>query len=134
MLSVFPDLLAFGLLAPFLLRVALGLVFISFGKYKLGSERAEKAKFFESFGWKSGLYVATVLGIIELVVGIFLLIGLYTQIAALVAAFIMFCALILKKKSPHGIESSRGFLALLFIISLSLLVLGAGLFAFDLPL
>ena len=134
MLSVFPDLLAFGLLAPFLLRVALGFVFISFGKYKLGGGRAEKAKFFESLGWKYGLYVATVLGIIELVVGVFLLIGLYTQIAALAAALILLCALILKKKAPHGIESSSCFLFLLFIIALSLLVSGAGLFAFDLPL
>ncbi|OHA18992.1 MAG: hypothetical protein A3C08_00635 [Candidatus Taylorbacteria bacterium RIFCSPHIGHO2_02_FULL_47_18] len=134
MLSVFPDLLAFWLLAPFLLRVALGLVFVNFGLHKLGRGRADKTAFFESLGWKPGEYFAFGFGAIELIAGLLLIVGLYTQIAALVVALILLCALILKKKVPHGIESSRGFLALLFIIALSLLVLGAGLFAFDLPL
>ncbi|TSC84514.1 MAG: putative oxidoreductase [Parcubacteria group bacterium Gr01-1014_17] len=134
MLSVFPDLLAFGLFAPFLLRATLGLVFISFGKFKLGRGRTEKTAFFESLGWKPGSYVAATLGIIEIAVGVLLLIGLYTQIAALVAAIISLGALILKRKTTNGIESSSGFLTLLCIISLSLLVSGAGFFAFDFPL
>jgi uncharacterized membrane protein YphA (DoxX/SURF4 family) len=134
MLSVFPDLLAFGLFAPFLLRATLGLVFISFGKFKLGRGRAEKTAFFESLGWKPGSYVAATLGIIELAVGILLLIGLYTQLAALAAVLILLIALILKRKTASGIESGTGFLTLLFIIALSLLVSGAGFFAFDFPL
>ncbi|MDP3661381.1 MAG: DoxX family protein [bacterium] len=134
MLSVFPDLLAFGLLAPFLLRVALGLVFINFGWYKLGKNRAEKAAFFESLGWKPGNYFAFGFGAIELIAGILLVIGLYTQPAALVAALISLGALLLKRKTTNGIESSTGFLTLLFVIALSLLVSGAGFFAFDFPL
>lgn len=134
MLSIFPTLLVFGLFAPFLLRVALGLVFIRFGLHKLGRGRADKIAFFESLGWKPGKFFAIGFGAIELVVGLLLVVGLYTQLAALVAAIIALGALILKRKATHGIESSRGFLLLLLIIALSLLVSGAGAFAFDLPL
>ncbi|KKU59147.1 MAG: DoxX family protein [Parcubacteria group bacterium GW2011_GWA2_47_12] len=135
MLSVFPSLLAFGLLAPLLLRLALGLVFVNFGWHKLARGRADKTAFFESLGWKPGEYFAFGFGVVELVVGVMLIVGIYTQIAAFVAALISLGALALKRRTTScGIESTRGFLALLFIISLSLLVLGAGLFAFDLPL
>ncbi len=134
MLSVFPNMLAFGLLAPFLLRIALGLVFLSFGKYKLGKGRASKAAFFDSLGWKPGAYVALGIGIAELAIGLLLVVGLYTQVAALASSLILIGALLLKKKSADGIESSRGFLALLLVIALSLVVSGAGAFAFDLPL
>lgn len=134
MLSIFPTLLAFGLLAPFLLRIALGFVFIRFGWHKLGRGRADKTAFFESLGWKPGNYFAFGFGIIELAAGVLLLIGLYTQLATLVAGLIILGALILKNKTANGIESSRGFLALLLIIALSLLVSGAGFFAFDFPL
>ncbi len=145
MLSVFPDLLAFGLLAPLLLRVALGLMFVRFGLHKLGRGRADKSAFFDSMGWKPGNYFAFGFGIIELATGVLLVVGLYTQIAALITIIILLGALIIKTsplrrpaeeagKHALGIESGKGFLALLFIISLSLLVSGAGFFAFDLPL
>lgn len=134
MLNPFPDLLAYGLLAPLLLRVAVGLVFVRWGWGKLGKERVEKAAFFESLGWKPGAYFAAGFGIIEFAVGVLLIAGIYTQIAALVAALITLGALTLKRTHQTAIEGSRGFLALLLVISLSLVVSGAGLFAFDLPL
>lgn len=134
MLNPFPGVLAFGLFAPLLLRIAVGLVFVHFGWHKLGRGRAEKAAFFESLGWKPGIYFAVGFGAVELALGLLLIVGLYTQIAALVAALIALGALILKRTHQTGIGSSRGFLALLLVISLSLIVSGAGLFAFDLPL
>lgn len=134
MLNIFPDLLAFGLFAPLLLRVAAGLVFVSIGWHNLGRSRAEEATFFESLGWKPGIYFAAGLGAIELTTGLLLIAGLYTQIAALAAAIISLGAFTLKRRAPQGITSSRGFLLLLLVVSLSLLVSGAGLFAFDLPL
>lgn len=134
MLSIFPTLLTFGLFAPFLLRVALGLVFIRFGWHKLGSGRADKTAFFESLGWKPGSYFAFGFGVIELTAGLLFIVGLYTQLAALVATFIILGTLILKRKTADDIESSTGFLALLLVIALSLLVSGAGFFAFDFPL
>lgn len=134
MLNPFPDLLAFGLTAPLLLRVVLGAVFIDFGWSKLKKDREKKAVLFEGLGLRPGVYYAALSGVIELAAGILLVIGLYTQIAALAALVISLAAYRLKKKHPESMESARGFLALLCIISLSLLFSGAGFLAFDLPL
>lgn len=119
MLNVFPDLLAFGLFAPLILRAAVGFVFVRFGLSKISNYSAANKR---------------ILGIIEVIIGGSLIAGFYTQISALAAAIILVGALKIKHKNPEQIKSSFGFLLLLFVISISLLVSGAGLFAFDLPL
>ncbi|MEK7207938.1 MAG: DoxX family protein [Patescibacteria group bacterium] len=133
MLNPLPDLLAFGLLAPFLLRVTLGLVFLDFGWNKL-RRKDEKAAFFESLGWRPGARYALVLGIVEVVCGLALLVGVYTQIAALAAAVILAGALYLKQKHREKWPHDRRLFLLLLVISLSLIFSGAGFLAFDLPL
>ena len=134
MLSIFPDFLTYGLIAPFILRLVLGLVFVWFGFSKLFSERARRAAFFEKLGLRPGTLFVVVVGGIELVGGIFLIIGLFTQAAALVFALISLAALIIKKKQPAALDNTTPFYGLLLAISLSLLFLGAGFFAFDLPI
>jgi uncharacterized membrane protein YphA (DoxX/SURF4 family) len=106
MLNIFPDLLAWGLLAPFLLRVVLG------GMFFFDGVRALRACMYPK-------------GALQTTTGVLLVIGLFTQIAALAAlAF-----------SVHTLWKRRSRTALLACaISLSLLVSGAGAFAFDLPL
>ena len=115
MLNVFPDFLTFGLLAPFLLRLAVGFLFLKAGV-------------------KKGARYTLALGVIEVVSGILLIIGLYTQVAALAAALISLFGWYAKKKHPSETPGSKGAFLLLFVISLSLLFSGAGFFAFDLPL
>lgn len=134
MLNPFPDLLAFGLVAPLLLRVALGMVFVDFGWSKLRRDGAQKAALFEALGLRPGVYYAVLFGVIELAAGILLIIGLYAQIAALAAAIISAAAYYIKKKYPEKFQSDRCFFCLLFIIALSLLFSGAGFMALDLPL
>ena len=134
MLNTFPDFLAFGLIAPFLLRIALGAVFIDFGWNKLRRQKAEKAALFESFGWTPGAHYALVLGVSESVIGTLLIVGLYTQLATLAAALICAAVLYLKKKYRERWPHDRRFFLLLFVIALSLLFSGAGFFAFDFPL
>jgi uncharacterized membrane protein YphA (DoxX/SURF4 family) len=134
MLSVFPGLLAFGLFAPLLLRIVTGFVFLRFGWSKLSSDKENKSAFFESIGWKPGSYFAFGFGVLEIIIGCSLIAGFYTQISALAATLILLGALAIKRKHSEQFESSTGFLFLLLIISISLLVSGAGLFAFDLPL
>jgi len=119
MLNVFPDLLAFGLFAPLILRAAVGFVFVRFGLSKILNYSTTNKR---------------VLGIIEIIIGGSLIAGFYTQISALAAAIILIGAITIKRKNPKQIKSSLGFLLLLFVVSISLLVSGAGLFAFDLPL
>lgn len=133
-LNVFPDLLTYGLLAPFILRVFLGLVLVYFSYLKFFSERAEKAAFFESVGMRPGSVFSSAVGAAEFTGGVMLVVGFYTQIAALVAALIMLAATFIKWRHPQSLRNDIEFYILLFAISLSLVFSGAGFFAFDLPL
>ena len=134
MLNPFPDLLAFGLIAPLLLRAVLGVSFIDFGWNKLSRQKQEKVAFFESLGGRPGAHYALILGVIEVVCGLLLVVGLYTQLAALAAGIICASALYLKQKHREKWPHDRRLFLLLFIISISLLFSGAGFLAFDLPL
>lgn len=119
MLSLFPDFFTYSLIAPFLLRLTLAAVFLYWAYGKIKSR--ENAK------------VAT-LGLLEAVVGILLVVGLFTQMAALVAALILVVKLIGKIHTKSLFTSGVNYYFILFIISFSLLFLGPGAFAFDLPL
>ncbi len=116
-LSTFPSLLSYGLIGPTLLRwfVALFLIY-------LGRQR-----WFKAYKWTSVIY---------LVVGVFVGIGFYTQIVALLGCVILVCDVWVDKKSSVGIVSlEKKLLYLLCVIVLiSLLFTGAGFFALDLPL
>lgn len=133
-LTVFPDLLVYGLMAPFILRVFLGGILIYFAYLKFFSERDDKAAFFESVGMKPGSVFASVIGAAELTGGIMLVIGFYTQIAAIIAAGLMLAAVFIKWRHPQSLRNDIEFYILLFAVALSLLFTGAGFFAFDLPL
>jgi len=133
-LNVFPDLLVYSLMAPFLLRVFLGGILIYFAYLKFFSERDDKAAFFDSVGMKPGSVFSSTVGAAELTGGIMLLIGFYTQLAAIAAALIMLAAVFIKWRHPQSLRNDIEFYILLFVVALSLLFTGAGFFAFDLPL
>ncbi len=119
MLSLFPSFLSYGELAPFLLRITLAAVLIHWS-YGLVKER------------KTGLL--TTLGLLEGVVGILLIIGLFTQLAAIVTALILLIKLIFKIRTKSLFTNGVNYYFILFIIAVSLLFLGAGAFSFDFPL
>lgn len=72
--------------------------------------------------------------LLELLVGVLLFIGLYTQIATLLSAAL--CMSLIYKRTTHPQLAPRESLVYLLalIISLTLLVLGPGILGFDLPL
>ena len=114
-LSTFPQLLTFGLVAPLLLRLmcAIFLALLAKEKYR-----------------KSNLLVAILLS----VVSVLLILGLYTQVAALIAfAFLKFDFWTEKKKNLLAKDKVLLYVAI-EIILLSLVFSGPGFFAFDLPL
>jgi uncharacterized membrane protein YphA (DoxX/SURF4 family) len=137
MLNIFPDLLFLQLLAPFLLRVAVGAMLFWIGYSYIFKDRVAtitqlKTKFprLASFAVWSG-------GIIEMVAGIFLVAGLFTQGVAIAGALIAIDALfakILYRDLDKVVKYSKMFYILVLIISLSLIFSGAGAFAIDLPL
>lgn len=119
MLSLFPTLLAFGLLGPFLLRVLLGIILIFWSQRRIRNR-------------ESGGKLA--FAILEGIVGVLLVIGLFTQLAALIAAVVFIIKLIPKVRNKAFLSAGINYYFILLVISLSLLVLGPGAFAFDLPL
>ena len=134
MLNPFSSLLALSFFAPMLLRLALGIVFIDFGKHTLGKGRGQHGALFEALGLKQGHRYVTALGIVEIVLGVMLLVGFYTQIAALGVLLISLSAYYLKGKHGAHIEHRRHLFFLTAIITLSLLLTGAGAIAVDIPL
>ncbi|HEY9584454.1 MAG TPA: DoxX family protein [Candidatus Paceibacterota bacterium] len=134
MLSIFPFLLSYKLLAPFILRITLGLIFVNYGWAKINRQKDEKVSMFEKMGLKPGLTYVWIVAAIEIIVGLLMIVGLWTQVAALIALIILAIALILKKKQPESLESSNGLLIICLVIALSLLFTGPGSWAFDMPL
>src|SRR3989344_2412263 len=134
MLNPFPDLLTFSFFAPFLLRLALGVVFFDFGRHTLTKGKAQHGALFEALGLRPGTRYALHLGTLEIVIAIMLIAGIYTQIAALIAFALSLAAYYLKGKHGAHIEHRRHLFFLTAVISLSLLLTGAGAVALDLPL
>ncbi|MBI4135927.1 MAG: hypothetical protein HY481_00010 [Candidatus Vogelbacteria bacterium] len=106
MLNVFPNLLAYWLAAPLILRAALGLSFL---------RAAYRERKINRLG-----------AVIKLLTGTAVLIGFFTQISALAAAVIS-----LHELWQRGINEQRLFK---LALAVSLLFLGPGLLSLDLPL
>lgn len=134
MLNPFPDLLTYSLLAPFILRVVLGLLFLNLGYLKFKSERDRWIESCSTLGFQPAPFFVSLFGIIQIVGGLMLIVGLYTQIAALVFSIITFGELVVEYRNERILTRNIVFYLLLLAISLSLLLSGAGAFAIDLPL
>lgn len=134
MLSIFPELFTYSLIAPFILRIALGGYFILQGarRRKAGDDPAWDALWYNA---KIGsLPTVPVLAKIQIIIGILLFVGLYTQVAAILAT--IFIGIEWRKRSQAAPLSfqEQWTLTLAAAIAVSLLFLGAGVLAFDLPL
>ena len=134
MLSLFPSLLDFGLFAPTLLRLVAGFIFIDLGYLVLTSEKSSWDWLCNAIGLKPSVLWRKILGYIEIIGGALLVLGLYTQGAALGLAILVFIELIIEYKEPTFLKRDLAFYAMLLVITLSLLLTGPGLIAFDLPL
>lgn len=111
MLSVLPELLFLAPLAAFVIRVALAL----------------------TLGWSAWRHFsagAMAITVAEAVPAVLILIGLWTQLAAIIAALAIFAWLFM----PTMRIFPRSTALLSLVMALSLIVTGAGAFAFDLPL
>lgn len=133
MLNPFPELLMLSFFAPFFLRVAFGLVLFLTSFHQLIDKKEELTKRFNSVWPKYGVKILWTASVLEIIVGLSFVAGFYTQFAAIVGAIFALGVIVVKK---YRIATGRdlSFYILMFAISLSLLVTGAGIFAFDLPL
>lgn len=133
MLNPFPDLLVYGLLAPFIIRISLGaaLLYLGIEHYRT---RQDGASLVRPYLGRGAPYASSILGGCAVLCGITLVFGAWTQIAALVACSLSLMPLLLRSHHEGFSPYSRGTYGLLFVMSLSLLLSGAGAFAIDIPL
>lgn len=135
MLSLFPQLLDFEMFGPLLLRIGLAVIFIAHGYPKLFKKEVflGTVQFFEAVNIKPGKFWVLTVGVVEFCGGILLLVGLFTQLVALLLAINMLVA-ILKVNLKKGLVGGYEFELVLLCSALALLVLGPGVFSLDLPL
>jgi putative oxidoreductase len=118
-------------LALLLLRVAVGIIFLTQGYLKLFGEPAKWLHWFPQHGFPS--YFAYVAGGLEFFGGILLILGLLTRIAGIILAVEMGVA-VWKVSLPHaGIYNvdGYGFPLMLGLASFTLAAVGAGLISAD---
>ncbi|MCB9810720.1 MAG: DoxX family membrane protein [Candidatus Nomurabacteria bacterium] len=132
MLNPFP-IQFLALFAYFLLRVITGLVLLTLG-YKHWKSRKELFYTLALPIFPHGKFITAMLIFTEILIGVMLIIGWYTQIAALILILLSIKTLIFHKHIKHGTIPGRLAYILLFGIGLSLFITGAGVFAFDLPI
>ena len=134
MLNPFPELLSYGLLAPLILRMVLGIIFINLGFLKLGREKKLWTSFLHITPIKPAGFWLRVIALVQIVGGLMLVAGFYTQIAALVFSIITIFEIYVENREPVLLNRNLIFYILILSISLSLLFSGAGFLSIDLPL
>ncbi len=133
MLNPFPELLFLGIVAPTVLRIAAGLVFLGLTRTHWNT-RGHVSENLPAFVRRFGTSYAFALIAVEMLVGIALIVGFLTQVAALVGFLGAVKAGLLRRRYPLSFPLSGTTYFLLCSILLVLIFTGAGAFAIDLPL
>lgn len=134
MLNPFPELLNYALLAPFLLRVLLGLIFLDLGMLKFRTEKARWIASFETLHIRPADLFVLLYASLQVLGAALLFLGLWTQVAALFFVLSTGAELFVETRAQSVLKRDYTFYLTLFVISLSLLLTGAGAYAFDIPL
>lgn len=134
-LSIFPQLLDYAFFTPLILRLASGLCFLALAYNVTFAYKNTSKDILKHFPWLGAQnFWIILLGLISLTVASLLILGLYTQIAAILTILTGLDLLILKRiySADYGFDFFACFL--LIAIGLALLIAGPGALAIDLPL
>jgi uncharacterized membrane protein YphA (DoxX/SURF4 family) len=127
MLTLFPTLLTYQMIAPFLLRMALVLVVFWQNFNLINIEGGLIA------GWKVVPNKLKVVLVAQKLVSLLLLVGLFTQLAAaLYIVMLIIREYVAKTVNPGWADQALWLISI--ATCLSLMVLGPGIFSIDLPL
>ena len=132
MLNPFPYLLSFTAFSPFLIRIAVGLYLLIAARHaweNRGAIVAELLPMLRSLSWPK-LYAIVA---VEVLSALALIAGFYTQIGAILG-LVVFLGLVLSlRRLPSLSPWTRSVPLLLALLCVTLLLTGAGAFAFDYP-
>lgn len=133
MLSIFPELLNYSFFGIFLVRISLA-IFLIFIFKKIILKRNVFVEKLKTIGMPLPNFTFWTLPILTFISGACILVGLYTQAAALISSFVCMKLGVIDSTKNSVLGNSFLVYFSAFIISVSLLFLGAGAFAFDLPI
>jgi uncharacterized membrane protein YphA (DoxX/SURF4 family) len=134
MLSIFPELLSYGIVSTTIIRILIGVCLIFFGYITLFKKKDQFSEKMETNNYPFGYAAPWIFGLAEFIVGTFLILGFLTQIAAIISAYIFLNLSIIENDKREIFKQTPLFYIVLIIISLSLLLSGPGIFAIDFPL
>lgn len=109
-------------------------MFVNLGFLKFQSEKRKWLVSFEALGLHPTDLFVPLYASLQLIGGLLLLIGLWTQAAALVFVIFTGIELYVEWQTREILKRDIVFYLLIFVISLSLLLTGAGAYAIDIPL
>ncbi len=133
MLSIFPQFLFLTPVAIALLRVTLGICILIIARHTFETRHAWTRPKFPLVG-HAPEWLVLVAAVVYGLVGFLLIVGAYSQVAALIALIGSVKLLVLSRWYPELRCFPESTTLLLGIIALSLVATGAGAYAFDLPL
>ncbi len=126
------NIFTYPFLGVFFLRIFLGIIFIYFGYLKFFQDKEEKLSFFKKLNLNPPFFFLSVIAGIEIIGGIFLVIGLFTQIVAILFSILMLSTTIIKLTNKNALKNDIDYYLMLFVISFSLIFLGPGILAISL--
>jgi uncharacterized membrane protein YphA (DoxX/SURF4 family) len=132
MLNPFPTLLIYSLLAPTILRLGAAVIVAYMVSVQWRRRQQIAAQRYPVIG--SGMWIVWFAIIVECATGAGLLLGLWTQWAAILGSIMGIKGMLWERRYPAMFPLSLSASFLLLIVSLSLLLSGAGAFALDIPL
>lgn len=129
--SLFPELFDYILAVPLLLRVVLGGYLLYLGYSTLAHTPTQTLPLLAQ---QKRLGLIRTIGATELLIGVCLTLGIFTQAAAIGAAILSSAATAYQSEYPASLDQSTVFYIFSFAIAMSILVLGPGVYSIDLPL
>ncbi len=129
--NTFPYLLSFSFFVPIIFRMS---CVIAFGILAIHHYREHKhiEALVSPLVGKHSKWIIQLLVLVEAIVAMMLFVGWYTQIAAILASALALKLSVIRPLSISPFGRMNAFL--LLVMSLSLIITGAGAFAFDIPL
>ncbi len=132
MLNPFPYVLSFGAFAPLLIRLSVSLFLMLAARHLWQNRQRAVAELLPKLGSLAWPKFYGLLGI-EVAAALSLFLGFYTQIGA-IAGMVVFLGLpYALKRFPSLSPWTYALPLLLALLSLTLLITGAGIYAFDYP-
>lgn len=137
MLTTFPSLISYSFFVPMFLRIAVALFLAKLAVGHFKNKKTLSDELHHSFRWMShemSVWLTGLLILAEVSLCILLFVGAWAQIASILAALGFAKMAYWGEKLPAYAPLPRSTYLLLIVISLAVLITGAGAFAFDLPL